>query len=169
MADGICPFRHPWKPGPMDPQTCAAIMWGIMGAVGISGVFYLVQALGMGSLSAPASFMAERWYFVLPLAAGFGVQAGLFAAIRAKARRAGGALAASGGVSTSSMIACCAHNLVPLLPILGVTGIAAFLAEYQAHIFLLSIAFVLGGAAYMWRVYRRVREHGGGKCEAVIG
>ncbi|MEK9130790.1 MAG: hypothetical protein AAB429_01610 [Patescibacteria group bacterium] len=132
--------------------TCLA--WGLAGAVVISVVFYLVQALGMQDWAAPIAFSTRRWYLVAPLILGFGVQAGLFRAIHIRARHGGGGLmAGSGGVSGGTMLACCMHNLVALLPILGVSGLAAFLAAYQTQMFLFSIGVMLIGVGLMVRKY----------------
>lgn len=131
------------------------VHWGIGGLVAIMAVFYAVQALGMWSATAPLSFMADRWYFIAPLAAGFAVQAALFRAMHEKAMRAGVTAAASGGVSAGAMAACCLHNLVPLVPVLGTSGVAAFFSAYQTPVFLASIAFVAIGVAVMWRRYAR--------------
>jgi len=133
--------------------------WGFFGSICILIVFYLVQSAGMQSWSAPIFFMSAKWYFVLPLVAGFGIQVGIFRAIRTMAKRGGGALAASGGVSTGAMIACCMHNVVNLLPILGLSGAAVFFSAYQSYVFIVSIAFVFGGVAYMWRKYARIKSH----------
>ncbi len=76
---------------------------------------------------------AELWYWVLALAGGFGVQAGLFSFIRQSFRErraaATASVATSGGVSAGSMAACCAHHLSDVLPLLGLSGLAAFLAN----------------------------------------
>src|SRR4030042_1194442 len=78
---------------------------------------------------------AKLWYWVLLLASGFGVQAGLFFFVRDSLRRlqasATASVATSGGVSAGSMAACCAHHLSDVLPIIGLAGLTAFLVKYQ--------------------------------------
>lgn len=138
-------------------KATSPVWWAILGAMGISLVFYLVQALGMLSWTEPISFSQERWYFLLPLVIGFGTQMGLYRAIHLKVRPMGTAtVAASGGVSTGAMLACCMHNLAALLPVLGISGLAVFFSTYQNYIFLGSILVMLGGVMYMWRKYRTV-------------
>jgi hypothetical protein len=80
----------------------------------------------------------QLWYWILALAAGFGIQAGLFSALRQGIRlkktrspRTTAAMAASGSVSTGSMIACCAHHISDVLPLLGISGAAIFVVKYQ--------------------------------------
>ena len=138
-------------------KSYSPFVWGLGGAISIAVIFYLVQAWGMQSWSGPWYQFQYKWYFVLPLIIGFGIQAGLFRAIHLKARRGGGGtMAASGGVSTLAMAGCCLHNFTALLPILGISGLAIFVSTYQSYIFLVSIAFVVGGVIYMARKYLKM-------------
>ncbi len=77
----------------------------------------------------------QLWYWILALAAGFGIQAGLFSFLRQGMKKRSpettAAVAASGGVSTGSMIACCAHHVSDVLPLLGISGAAIFVVKYQ--------------------------------------
>lgn len=138
---------------------CSPIIWGAAGALVISVLFYFAQVFGMRNWLMPLEFMRDKWYLVSPLVLGFGVQMGLFRAIRQKARQGSATLIASGGVSTTSMIACCMHNFTSLLPILGLTGIATFFSMHQTQVFLASILFVIVGTVYMWKKYCDVHAH----------
>ncbi|MBI4437425.1 hypothetical protein HY631_00545 [Candidatus Uhrbacteria bacterium] len=141
------------------PDAVSAAAWGLMGAIFITLAFYLIQTLGMQSFTLPIEFMTDRWYLVAPLIAGFGIQVGLFRLIRLHAARAGtGIMAASGGMSGSTMLACCMHNLVLIFPILGVSGLAAFFAAYQTQVFLVSIVIAYLGAGYLGVKYATVRR-----------
>jgi hypothetical protein len=130
-------------------------IWGFIGSTGITVVFYLVQSLGMQSFSAPFQFFSDKWYFITPLIVGFGIQMGLFRAIRLMHKISMGPLAVSGSVSTIGMFVCCLHNIVPLLPILGLSGLAVFFGVYQDYIFIFSILTVLGGILYMIYQYKK--------------
>lgn len=133
--------------------------WFAFGLVGITIIFYLVQTLGMQSFTAPLEFMSLNWYLVSPLVLAFGIQMGLFRAIRLKNKERGGvAITTSGGLSTGTMLACCAHNLVLLVPVLGLSALAATLAAYQTSIFLASIAVAYGAVYYMWHTYKKVHS-----------
>ena len=113
----------------------------------------------MQSWTLPIEFMTDNWYLVLPLIAGFATQAGLFRAIHLLTKHGGaGVVAGSGSVSGGAMLACCLHNLVPLFPILGVSGLAAFFAAYQTQVFLLSIAVTFTGVGYMLWKYSSVKR-----------
>ncbi len=84
---------------------------------------------------------ASLWPWISLLTTGFGIQVALFSYIRdsTRARKlaATASVTASGGVSTGSMLACCAHHLSDVLPLMGIAGLAGFMARYQT-VFLLT-------------------------------
>lgn len=94
---------------------------------------------------------SNYWYYLIPLASGFGIQVGLYTylknAIRQKASPQ--VLAVSGTTSTAAMISCCAHYLVNLLPILGAVGIITVISQYQVQLFWVGLAFNVAGILYM--------------------
>jgi hypothetical protein len=131
-------------------------------ALGVVG-FYLGLLTLTGSWSfARAQFGHYRWW-ILALAVGLGVQATLFTALRGrlmgrKKTAATSSLAASGGVSTASMAACCAHYLVSVLPLLGLPFLSAALAglnKYQTYLFALGVVSNLFGIGLMFRLLAR--------------
>ncbi len=95
----------------------------------------------------------ELWYWVLALAGGFGIQAGLFSFIRRSIRERRAAstasVAASGSVSTGSMAACCAHHLADVLPLLGLSGVAIFLVRYQLFFIIAGVLSNIVGITIM--------------------
>lgn len=104
---------------------------------------------------------AELWYWVLALAGGFGIQAGLFSFIRQsiRERRATttGSVAASGSVSAGSMAACCAHHLSDVLPLLGLSGVAIFLVRYQLFFIIAGVVSNMVGITIMLET---IQHHG---------
>lgn len=104
---------------------------------------------------------SKLWYWVIALAVGLGIQAGLFSFIRHGLRErravATASMATSGGVSAGSMAACCAHHLSDFLPLLGLSGLAAFLMDYQL---LLIIAGILSNAVGITIMLETVQRHG---------
>ncbi len=104
---------------------------------------------------------AELWYWVLALAGGFGIQAGLFSFIRQRSRERRAAntasVAASGSVSAGSMAACCAHHLADVLPLLGLSGVAIFLVQYQLFFI---IAGVLSNIVGITIMLETIQRHG---------
>lgn len=105
---------------------------------------------------------ADFWYYVVPLAVGFGVQVALYVQLRqviSRGRQAGTVLAASGTTSTAAMISCCAHYLVNVAPVLGATGLVAFAAQFQVQLFWVGLLFNLGGIAYVANQLVRASRH----------
>ena len=135
------------------------IIWSIGGAVFIALAFYLVQVLGMQSWSGPLYFMKAKWYFILPLIITFSLQLGLFKALQLQAQKAGQVVVATGSVSTTTMAACCLHNLVIVFPFLGLSGLAVFFSIYQNYVFMFSILLALTGVAFMWKKYYYHKIH----------
>ncbi|MBI4296611.1 MAG: hypothetical protein HY667_05800 [Chloroflexi bacterium] len=113
---------------------------GLAAAIVLLGVYATIMSLAEGPEI--ALLQASRlWYGIVLLAGGFGTQAGLFSfiryALRERQRAAAASIGASGGISAGSMVACCAHHISDVLPLLGLASLATFLANYQT-IFILS-------------------------------
>jgi len=108
-------------------------------SIGVAaGVLLLLVYAGTITLAQGLEHVLEEtarlWYWVLPLAGGFGVHAGLFSFLRQsllKRRASTAGVAGSGGISAVSMVACCAHHLSDVLPLLGLSGLATLLVNYQ--------------------------------------
>lgn len=128
-------------------------MYGTIAAMLLLVVYVVVVSAVSGW-----AFMLEQfaafWYFIVVLAAGFGLQIGLFVRLRDIARHRGASgkmVAVSGGTSTAAMISCCAHYLTNVVPVLGATGFVAVVAQYQTELFWVGLAFNVAGVAYVGR------------------
>src|SRR3990172_11358637 len=100
---------------------------GILAFGLVLGVYFGVLTLVSGWEFTLDQF-ATFWHFTVALAAGFGVQVGLYTYLRRLTRHgdaAGKVAAVSGGTSTAAMISCCTHYLANVVPILGATGLVA--------------------------------------------
>jgi P-type Cu+ transporter len=134
-----------------------------------AGAFGLLLALYFGVLalvsgwSFTLSQFAEFWYYIVPLAAGFGVQVALFLKLRevvSRAKEAGAVIAASGTTSTAAMISCCAHYLANVAPVLGATGLVAFAAQFQVELFWVGLAFNAAGIGYVGtKLWKATKAH----------
>ena len=150
---------------------------GSLAMVAIVGIY-----LGMNTLTADWYFAKEqfskyRWW-IIALAIGLGVQVTLFTRFRAqlrdaKMRAANSSMAATGGVSTAAMMACCSHYLATVLPTLGVSFLSAStvasLEQYQAYFFLAGVISSLFGIGLLLRL---MEKHGMvriGTLKGVIG
>jgi Cu+-exporting ATPase len=139
-----------------------SLSWGMLAFVAMLAVFFGVVSLVSGRDFAVAQFSDFR-YFIVALALGFGVQVGLYTSLRqlvGQQKMPGKMVAASGTTSTAAMVSCCAHYLVNVLPVLGVTGFVTLVAQYQVELFWLGLAFNLGGILYIApKVVQAYKEH----------
>lgn len=104
--------------------------WGAVAFALLLAVYFGVVSLVSGWGFTLEQF-ADFWHFILALALGFGIQVGLYAHLRqlvGQRKMSGKMVAASGTTSTAAMISCCAHYLVNILPVLGVTGFVTLVA-----------------------------------------
>lgn len=131
--------------------------YGLVAISILLAVYFTALTLVSGWSYALRQF-SSYWYFIITLAAGFGIQVGLYTYLRTAVKSGSGkVIVASGTTSTASMISCCSHYLVNLLPILGVTGIITIVAQYQVQIFWIGIAFNILGILYMLKNLRRLQ------------
>ncbi len=128
---------------------------GLIAFVSLIAFYFLVMGL-FNPLKLAWLQFKEMWYWILFLALGFGIQIGLFTFIREyhKNKMATKTVAASGTMSTGSMIACCAHHLSEVLPIIGLSALAIFLDRYQIPFILLGVFSNLVGILIMLRIIK---------------
>ena len=113
-----------------------AMKRGALAVLAILGVNILVLSI----LNFPEMALQQiqkYWPILMILIGGFGFQVGLYAYLKFRNTVCSVTTMASGGVSSVSMILCCSHYLIPLLPFLSVTF--AFLTTYTPHILLFGI------------------------------
>lgn len=134
------------------------ILYGGLAAVGLLAFYLGVIALAQGWEHAIQQLAADRW-FVAAIVTGFGSQIGLFSYLRRLHRQAmAGGLVVSTGTSTAAMLACCAHHLTEIAPILGLSGAVIFLNVYKAPLLWLGIGMNLVGVGYMVQKVRQQRR-----------
>lgn len=138
------------------------LSWGALAFVLMLAVFFGVVGLISGWSFTLEQF-AKFWYFIVALALGFGIQVGLYSYLRqlvGNQKMSGKMVAASGTTSTAAMISCCAHYLVNILPVLGITGFITVVAQYQIQLFWLGLSFNLAGILYIApKVIKAYQEH----------
>lgn len=132
-----------------------------MGAALLTGVYLGIVALAESPAHALNLFWEDR-ALVIPILLGFGVQVGLFTYLKqslpAASRAAGGATAAGGGMSTIAMVACCAHHVAEVLPLVGLTAAATFLANWKVPFMVAGLSTNLIGIAFMIHEILRARR-----------
>ncbi len=129
------------------------IVAGLAGAL-LLLLFYFSLVTFAQSFSHAIEQFKTLWYWILLLSLGFGAQAALYTYVRNEAA-ASASVAASGGVSGVSMVACCAHHLTDFLPLLGLSVAAVFLIKYQLFFIMLGVLSNFNGIIYMLSVIQR--------------
>lgn len=125
--------------------------WGLFASAALLGAYFLILTLVSGWDFARSQFY-DFWYFIVSLAAGFGVQIGLYLYLKSSLHHrdpSGKILAVSGTTSTVAMISCCAHYLTNILPLIATAGVISFIGQYQVEFFWIGLAFNLAGIAYI--------------------
>ncbi|HEY5670535.1 MAG TPA: hypothetical protein VIS10_11095 [Anaerolineales bacterium] len=135
------------------------IIWsvgaGLAGMLFLSSLFFGVVSWAGGLEHAASLFWQDR-RFIVPIILGFGIQTGLYTILKkqlflptAKVGPSGVLTGTGGATSTAAMVACCAHHVTDVLPILGLTAAATFLAQYRTMFMLVGLGTTLVGVAVM--------------------
>jgi len=152
----------------MQMSIIRPLQFGTGALVTLLAIYFGVVSLISGTNFALEQF-SSFWYFIVPLALGFGIQVGLYTYLKdmvGKHGVSGKVVAVSGTTSTAAMVSCCSHYLVNILPILGVTGFLAVVAEYQIEFFWLGLVFNAAGILYVASmVIKATKEHN--KCVTI--
>lgn len=136
----------------------AAVRAGVLGSLAL-GLFYAAVVGGVGGLDHLARQAVDDWVWLVLILAGFGTQVGLFVELRRRHRLQAATKAAVGGgagASAVGMVACCAHHVADLAPIIGASGAAVFLADYRVPIMISGIAVNAIGVAIAARRLHRL-------------
>ncbi len=144
----------------MSRRIAISIAAGLLGALALVGLYLGIVTWAQGADHALELLWSDR-LFVGLISAGFGTQVGLFTDLqllqRAMARESVALAGAGTATSSISMVACCAHHLADVLPIVGLSGLAVFLVEFRTPLMLLGIATNLAGIAVLLRQLMRIR------------
>ncbi len=150
-------------------RLCVPISAGLAGAAFLTAVYLGIVSLAESPAHALDLFWDDRLY-VIPIILGFATQVGLFTVLklglfvaaeqgRSASAASGATTAAGGGVSTAAMVACCLHHVSDVLPIIGLTAAATFLAEWRIPFMLIGLATNVAGIALMLREISKARRH----------
>ena len=150
------------------------ILWplgaGLAGVLFLSSLYFGLVSWAESPQHALQLFWDERW-IIIPLILGFGVQAALYTILKKRlfisvpsavpidaTPSVGGMMGAGGTTSTVAMVACCAHHVTDVLPILGLTAAATFLAKYQTAFMWAGLGTTLIGIVVMLLILFRERR-----------
>lgn len=135
-----------------------SLFWGAAASAGLAVFYVVVVGLASASVDHLLDQARRDWYLLAAIVIGFGTQVALTVELRRRHRLSHAALAAGGtgtGASAVGMVACCAHHLTDLLPVVGTTGAAAFLLGWRVPFMVAGIAVNALGIAATARRLRR--------------
>lgn len=137
---------------------------GILGALFLTGLYFGIVSWAESPEHALEFFWQDRW-IVIPIILGFGVQVALYVILKkrlfvpvASVGPSGVLTGAGGTTSTIAMVACCAHHVTDVLPILGLTAAAAFLAQYRTAFMMAGLGTTLVGIGVMLVILMKERR-----------
>src|SRR3989344_3128969 len=121
-----------------------------LSASGLLLLFYFIVSSLLGGFQFAVDNFIQLWYWMVPLVVGFGIQMGMFFYVKNEMhKKAAAEAAASTGISTGAMVACCAHHIADIAPFLGITALGLFLTKYQSTFLLIGISSNVLGITYM--------------------
>jgi hypothetical protein len=126
-----------------------SIVFGVLASLGLL-VFYVGTIALVQDWEHAFTQLGEDGPFVAALVVGFGAQVALFTytrALQASTSKAG--VAAGAGSSGVAMLACCAHHLTDVLPVVGLSAAVGFLGAYKEPLLWLSVGVNAGGVIYL--------------------
>src|SRR3989344_1613974 len=132
-----------------------APLYGILAGIGLL-MFYLSVVSFFQGIEFAFLNLRSLWYLIFPLVIGFGTQIGLYTSIKHTAQMTG-TVAATGTISGGSMIACCSHFLLQMIPLVGISGLSLFIVKYQAWFLIIGILSNIFGIAVMLRHKRKMK------------
>lgn len=145
-------------------QILLPVGGGLIGSLFLSGLYFGIVSWAESPQHAADLFWEDRW-IVLPIIIGFGIQMGLYVILKkqlfvpvSRTGPSGKYAGASGGMSTAAMVACCAHHVTDVLPILGLTAAATFLAQYRIAFMFVGLGMTLVGIVFMLVILFRERR-----------
>ena len=137
---------------------------GVLGATFLTAIYFGIVSWAESPKHAIELFWQDRW-IVFPIIVGFGIQAGLYTILKLRlfvpagsTGPSGPMMGAGGTTSTIAMVACCAHHVTDVLPILGLTAAATFLAEYRLAFMAVGLGTTVLGIVIMLFILIRERK-----------
>jgi hypothetical protein len=136
---------------------------GLIGMAALMALYLGIVSLAESPKRALELFWEDK-AFVIPIMLGFGTQVGLYTLLKkglylpAHIPGGGATTATSGGISTMAMVACCAHRIADLLPLVGLSAAAAFLAAWKIPFLIVGLMSNVIGIAVMLRVIYKERQ-----------
>lgn len=125
-----------------------SLRWGTAAST-LLAAFYVAVLAASGGLQHLVDQTRTDWWLLTPIVLAFGTQIALTVELRHRHRAHHLAATTGAGTSASAvgMVACCAHHLAELVPLLGAAGIAGFLFDWRIPLMAAGLAVNLAAIA----------------------
>jgi hypothetical protein len=137
---------------------------GLIGSVLLSSVYFGIVSWAESPSHAIELFLEDK-LIVTPILLGSGVQVALYVILKKRLflpidniGPSGALTGAGGGMSAAAMVACCAHHVTDVLPLVGLTAAATFLAEYRTAFMVVGLGTTWVGVGVMLAILFRERR-----------
>ncbi len=138
----------------MEDKGLLALLYGTLASAGMFIFYIAVLTISQGPEHAISQFRLYLPYMAFLLAS-FGVQIGLFSYAHMSRKTGIASEVMISGVSVGSMVACCAHHAVEILPLVGLSVFASFLSAFQREMIIVAIVSNLAGIFMVLESMRR--------------
>lgn len=115
-------------------------------AAAAMAAFYMAVVGWAGGVEHLAEQTRADWWLLGPIVMAFAAQVGVMVELRERHAHHHGLTPAGGaasGTSAAGMVACCAHHILELAPIAGLTGVATALADVRIPVMLVGLTLNL--------------------------
>lgn len=134
-------------------QKIKIISYALVATILLLSFYFIIVTIVSGFNFALSQFKSY-WYFLTSLAVGFGIQIGLYSYLKQLIKNnniimGNKAIVVTGTTSTLAMISCCAHYLINIVPVLGISGTFMFITSYQVEIFWIGLLFNIFGIIFI--------------------
>lgn len=138
-----------------------AVFHGFLATLALVSLYFVIMRAGSGSWDYTISELIRLRYFIASLLVGFGIQIGLFSYLKSCAKMtklASGTTVTGATTSSVAMLACCAHHITDVIPLIGLSALSLVLVKYQVWFLSLGIASNLVGISLMGRQIWRMKR-----------
>lgn len=139
-------------------------------ASGLLAAFYVAVLSASGGWQHLVDQTRTDWWLLTPIVLSFGTQVALTVELRHRhrAHRLTATTGAGTGASAIGMVACCAHHLADLVPLLGAAGIAGFLFDWRIPLMTAGLAVNLAAIAIAARRLNHLTHPSAGAISCAV-
>lgn len=129
-------------------MTRRSVRWGATASASLAA-FYVATLVVSAGWQHLADQARTDWWLLVPIIVAFGAQVALTVELRHRhrAHHLASTTGAGTGASAVGMVACCAHHVADIVPLIGAAGIAGFLFDWRIPLMAAGLAVNLVAVA----------------------